>query len=235
MSSSYKSILQNMQESISSERKKVDDDRKKSNTDFLLHVSCSREIMNDIDSMYSDAKSKYDSEIERLDALFGKVRKSRDSYMQSLRDQQIKARKDVEEVKSTLDIVKSMPLLNSFSVKEDVQELLVDAISRCEYVDRVQRDFSRSLSKVGVEGPVKPPVATRDLQPITHDVQPIDLMQNAWKPLVVYSHSGRDYTDSESQSSMSSEIVDSFLVPPKAPITPGDLLPLTDLSKDAWK
>ena len=139
----YKSILQNFQDSMLNEQIKSADARRKGDAEFLNTVKCSKEIMRDIDAMYDGVKADYLLEVKKLDVRFGDVRKSRDEFIQSLINEQLKARKEFDEVTSTLSKVHGMPLLKTCTsnVERDVESMLEDVMARREYIDTILKDF----------------------------------------------------------------------------------------------
>ena len=78
-----------LRDSILTKQRHVDANLEKCNRDFLTRVKCSREIMSKIDAMYDRAKSAFDLEIATLNISFGDVRRSRDEYMQAMKNETV--------------------------------------------------------------------------------------------------------------------------------------------------
>ena len=200
----YKSILQNLQQSMLIEQKKAIDARKKIEAEFLDNVKCSREMMGKIDAMYKRIESEYASEVAKLDVTFGHARKSRDDFIQSLRDKKLKASENVKVATQTLSNVRSMPLLKTCTsnVEGDVQSLLEDAMSQCEYIDTILQEFDPSYieaaatdvppetDKLAFEPPSSIPQSTLPVEKNTNTSNtstPSQIFQDLAVPLLTYN------------------------------------------------
>ena len=125
----YEAILHNLQASISNEKKKVDEARRRSDYDFLQEVQCSKDVLTAIDSLYVAAKNDYDEKIRTLDSTFSTVRRSRDAYVHRLRKGIIEAENGFQDAVDTLRKVKTMPLLDT-SVEKSCEEQVEKAKAR---------------------------------------------------------------------------------------------------------
>ena len=67
--------------------------------------------MSKIDAMYDRAKSAFDLEIATLNISFGDVRRSRDEYMQAMKNEKISTLEKIAEINETLKDLEKMPLL----------------------------------------------------------------------------------------------------------------------------
>jgi hypothetical protein len=145
---SYDSVLQDLRDSILTKQRQVDANREKCNSDFLTRVKCSREIMSKIDAMYDRAKSAFELEITTLDISFGDVRRSRDEYVQSVKDEKTLSLEKIADITETLKDLGKMPMLTTLAavattIKSDVNVLLDETKARCAYLEEVLLDLDR--------------------------------------------------------------------------------------------